>query len=396
MNGLKHMVSKKPIIASTISAAMPRILMYSPRQWDLQWGQEKDLINILNTTYAVTLLEFPDYMNLKSVYPAPKHTHIIYRKTHVKPGVSFGIFLEWSNLNAACTQSYDTVVTYLTAGSTFASIAAKIRGKKVILIYADDLPEIHKRSSHLSALLTKYFFNPVSALFADKIIVTAKLLARDIDHFGKEPIYIPNGVHVKTYKNTNMITKKPQSHTNHDLHKSHKLFTLGFVGGFGHWVNFDLLIDYAKKNPQVNVILVGDGEQFSDVNIKCRELKNVKFTGMVSKEEVKKYIALMDACIIPFKIMRLTDRVSPIKLFEYWALGKPVISTRCYEIMQSGKDTVLYADTLPELERVMHDLIHDIPFRKRIIKDSLQKVKQYDWDVLGKKYIEVFSSLEKK
>jgi len=390
------------------------ILLFSPRQWDLQWGQEKDLVDILKDSYHVTICEFMDYLKLKKVYTPFENTTVVYRKTNLKPGVLFGLVSEWRCFKDTLKYKHDIMITYLTAGTLLASLFDRMRGKKILLIYADDMPELHKHSSFLAYWFTKHVFNPLSALLSSEIIVTAKLLQGDIAYFGKKPVYVPNGVNLDKYVLPKGVSGENKSNKSKDVsaknfskknnvhatvrhsetfHSKGK-FVLGFVGGFGKWVDFDMVLDYAKNNPSTDVWLIGDGEQFNYVKdkIKSYDLKNVKLTGMIPKDKVREYMVQMDACIIPFKVNRLTDRVSPIKLFEYWSMGKPVISTGFYEVKEMGAGIVLFIKDANELASVIDKLKTDNNYRKKIIDAGLKKVVNYDWKVLGKKYL---SALEK-
>jgi glycosyltransferase involved in cell wall biosynthesis len=367
---------------------MPRmktILMYSPRAWNLLAGQEKDFIAILNKKYEIIFLDFLDYSNLKEKYPAPENTKIIIRKTNLKPGILFGMVFEFKNLFDSFKFKHDIAITYLTAGSLFAVIGERLRGKKVLLIYADDMPELHKKSSYISYLVTKYFFNPLSCFFANEIVVTAKLLEDDIKVFNKRIEYIPNGVSFKSYTANDVVAKK----------KKEGVFTIGFVGGFGKWVHFGLILDYAEKHPETDVVLVGDGEVFAAVKKRASKLKNVRLTGMVDKTRVREEVINMDVCLIPFYIERLTDRVCPIKLFEYWALKKPVVSTRFFEITTIGKDIVQFADTVEELEKVLENLKKNTIYREKLGLKGFEKAKEYDWEKLGQQYLKLLKKMEK-
>jgi glycosyltransferase involved in cell wall biosynthesis len=70
---------------------------------------------------------------------------------------------------------------------------------------------------------------------------------------------------------------------------------------------------------------------------------NVHLLGARPYDEVPAYLEAFDAAIIPFKLNGLTEDTNPIKLYEYLAAGKPVISTPLPEAI--GIDTVRIADT---------------------------------------------------
>ena len=245
-----------------------KILLLNPKPWNLMWGHEKELVKVLCKKYDITILDFLDYFTLKNDNQPSKEYKIIYRKTNLRPGALLGLLMEFSNLKHSLKEEYDVLLTYLTAGGVLASIISRLRGKKVVLVYADDLPELHKKSSWLGYALTRYLANPIVALCSNKIFVTARLLKNDMtygDNTKKIPVYIPNGVNLTDYfvpKNHNIKTDKK------------KKFTLGFVGGFGDWVNFEMILEYAKKHSNISILLVGDGIQYTYVKEKSKRLKN--------------------------------------------------------------------------------------------------------------------------
>ncbi|MBS3060387.1 MAG: glycosyltransferase [DPANN group archaeon] len=354
------------------------ILLAIPRPWDQMWGQEKDLINELNSTYDITVLEWFDRDNFERKYTIPNNTQIVFRKTKINRGLASTISNTVRSITDVLKYPHDIYITYNTLSNTFALILEKLRGKKVLLIYADDLPELYKTNSYLAYWLTKYIANPIASRVANKIVVTASLLEKDID-VGHKTTWIPNGVNLSLIKRTKL--------------KKSGRFTVGFVGGFGNWVDFDIVISVAQRNMDIDFLLVGDGEEYSYVKNKTKGLKNVILTGMVHKDRANGYMGMMSVCLIPFKKNRVTDRVSPIKLFEYWGHGKPVIVSRCYEMVKTGKDLVLYADNAEELEQQILKLENDDRLRSALAKKSINEVKNFDWKVLGHKYKEILKSL---
>lgn len=85
-----------------------------------------------------------------------------------------------------------------------------------------------------------------------------------------------------------------------------------------------------KKNPQIALLLVGEGPLKKEINTKIKTLRLQKWvinTGVLPHEKIPTFIALADIGILPFpnKPSRIT--CSPIKLFEYLSMEKPVIVT---------------------------------------------------------------------
>lgn len=105
---------------------------------------------------------------------------------------------------------------------------------------------------------------------------------------------------------------------------------LGFVGWFRKWHGLEeLLRAYVTHNMQeknIHLLLVGDGPAYEGLESYARENgiigTGVTFTGPVSRSEVPNYIAAFDLALQP----DVTDYASPIKLFEYMAMGRGPIA----------------------------------------------------------------------
>lgn len=112
-------------------------------------------------------------------------------------------------------------------------------------------------------------------------------------------------------------------------------FTIGFVGTLYAWQKIDLLLDVLydldEDGLSLNLVIVGDGAAKSELEIKMRELNlesQVKFVGQVSRYEVPGYIAGFDIGYSgQGKLSIGAMYLSPLKLYEYMAMAKPVIAS---------------------------------------------------------------------
>lgn len=103
----------------------------------------------------------------------------------------------------------------------------------------------------------------------------------------------------------------------------------GYIGTIDRWFDQELLARAAEKYPQVRFVLVGSVNCPVD---KLHALPNIHFIGERPYKEVPQWIESFDVCLIPFIINDLTVDVNPLKMYEYFALGKPVLSTAIPEV----------------------------------------------------------------
>ncbi len=83
----------------------------------------------------------------------------------------------------------------------------------------------------------------------------------------------------------------------------------------------------------IKVLIVGDGDQEARLDKICREKGlndgSVILTGRIPYEDIPQHIAAADYCILPARPSeRIMQHIVPIKVYEYMAMGKPVIATR--------------------------------------------------------------------
>lgn len=130
--------------------------------------------------------------------------------------------------------------------------------------------------------------------------------------------------------------------------KSKKI--IGYVGGFYPWHGLEFLIkglvEVRKDVPNVFCLLIGDGRQrpYLENMVKKTGIdQSVIFTGNVTHQDLSKYIAAFDIAVLP----HFNDYGSPMKIFEYMSMAKPVIVPRAENIeesMEDGKEGIMFEE----------------------------------------------------
>ena len=105
-------------------------------------------------------------------------------------------------------------------------------------------------------------------------------------------------------------------------------------------------------------------------------MENVHFIGLVNNNEIPNYIINYDVCINFPIITQLTEHADYLKLYEYLAAGKPVVSTNVYaarKIKQLVKIATDSQDFIYKIESSLTDR------NEKIINDRLRFARENSW-----------------
>lgn len=111
---------------------------------------------------------------------------------------------------------------------------------------------------------------------------------------------------------------------------------IGYYGALAEWFDTQLVRHVAQRFPAAEVRLVG--ADTAEVAAGLAGELNVRTTGEVPYAELPAQLAEMDVCLIPFQLNELTRATNPVKVYEYLAAGKPVVTTNLPEIRDGGLD----------------------------------------------------------
>lgn len=170
---------------------------------------------------------------------------------------------------------------------------------------------------------------------------------------------------------------------------------IGFVGSIFPYHGVDRLLDaFAElclERPalKLKLLMVGDGEILPNLKIRSEELGisgKVIFTGNVPYSEVHAYISCMDICVLA----NSKWYCSPIKIFEYGALGKAVVSINTVavrDVMRDGDTGILIDNTL-ELKSALLRLAENSELRKKLASNwKMRVLKHHTWSAMAREIL---------
>ena len=193
---------------------------------------------------------------------------------------------------------------------------AKIRGVKTVFELIDDW-ETSLGGDWFDLNIYKQI-----AASADVAVGTAKILVQRLVDLGRnDALYLPNAANEYIFDKYRTYIRPA------DFPVRGNRTALYFGSLYGEWFAWDYVIAAALQNPHLDIILIGDNPGKNDLPA------NVFFLGAKKIDELPSYLEYSDLAILPFVPGKISDAVSPIKVFEYLFAGKPVVSTRLPEIL---------------------------------------------------------------
>jgi glycosyltransferase involved in cell wall biosynthesis len=160
---------------------------------------------------------------------------------------------------------------------------------------------------------------------ADNVVSVLPAADRHMVARGMEPAkfnYLPNGIDLATARTNGSAPSAIRDAIRPGT------FTVGFVGTLGKANVLETLIDAARLlgPDEASVIVVGHGPEREQLMARAADLPNLTFVGPIPKGEVGIAVKLFDACYVGYRRSSLYRfGVSPNKLYEYMAVGRPVL-----------------------------------------------------------------------
>lgn len=157
---------------------------------------------------------------------------------------------------------------------------------------------------------------------ADVVFAVSQTLCEECLASNLNSFLLPNGVNYESFRAAMSSDIVPD-----DLRGIPRPI-IGYVGAIQSYMDFSLLTQVSAEHPEWSLVLVGP-EELGSHRSKLDELlarPNAHYLGLKPVEEVPHYIKSCDVCIMPHRIDDLTVPADMIKVYEYLACGRPVVS----------------------------------------------------------------------
>lgn len=208
---------------------------------------------------------------------------------------------------------------------------------------------------------------------ADLTIVTQESLLPPRAAICRSTFCVPNGADIDLFREVVTNNGSPSPKVVDALPRPR----LGFVGHIQYWVDLKLIRFVAEKRPDWSFVIIGPAHPMADLAA-LKGLSNVHLLGRRDQSEIPGLLKAVDVCINPYKADGVAAHASPLKLYEYLAAGKPVVSTDMPEARKFEGD-VLIADSYTEFLEQCDRVISRLPEPPSTIQSRLARISVHSW-----------------
>ncbi len=224
------------------------------------------------------------------------------------------------------------------------------------------------------------FMNNRQVAYYDRILTrdafmvfnTARRLYEEKVKVNPSSYYIPNAVNLDLFT----TTAKQNNGIPYDM-KNLQHPIVGFIGNVdSNFVDCDLIEYIVSVNPSFSFVFIGKINKSKEVDVFLKR-PNVYYLGYKKYEDIPSYVLSFDVGIIPFKINEITRCLNPLKIYEYMAVGCPVLATEIPEL-KTFSNLISIANSNDKFDFNLKKVVSsDL---SKLKERLLNEAKQHTWD----------------
>lgn len=215
---------------------------------------------------------------------------------------------------------------------------------------------------------------------ADVVLATSQKLFNMAKALNANTYLIPNGCDYDYFSQASTRTLPvPQEMQN--LPRP----IIGYIGVLATWCDFVLIDQMARNFPHYSFVMIGPKYNISDLP----QQPNLHWLGFKPYTELAYYTQMFDVGIIPFKLTSMVEAVNPIKMWEYMAVGMPVVTTALPEAKQY-EGLIYYSNNYNEFfSNITRALADTSPERR---EQRMELAKRNSWRERAQQIINIIEN----
>jgi hypothetical protein len=201
----------------------------------------------------------------------------------------------------------------------FPAIRADVAFEQIVVDIIDDQRKWQGKSDYMKRVSQNY----VDVLKnADLVLANCEPVRSGFADLRDDVVVVPNGTEVfpgdQAWPVPDDLANLPRP-------------IVGYVGNLRDRIDFELIRKMAIRHPEWSIALVGSAQGALDV-FTLGEVPNIHLMGVRPYEEALNYIKNFDVAVMPHVNNELSQNMNPLKLYVYFSLGVPVVTTEVANI----------------------------------------------------------------
>jgi glycosyltransferase involved in cell wall biosynthesis len=204
------------------------------------------------------------------------------------------------------------------------------------------------------------------------IVVSERLLEAKKQH-NPNTYLVHNGVSYEKYEQV----MSSDIRAPHDMDSLPKPI-IGYSGLISGRLDLGLLYEIANNNPDYSLVLIGvvSDENCENAMQKLQKLTNIHFLGFKPIDKIPHYIKSFDVCLIPYRVGEEANFIDPLKLYDYLACGKPVVSVDIPSVRPFA-DVIYIAENKQNFSKFINVSLNE---NGRLESKRICIARQNDWN----------------
>ncbi len=308
-------------------------------------------------------------------------------------------FLAWALWRAAVARGADVLFT---RDLGVADVLRRLPSRPPLVyeshgfapVFAETLPELVSGARGASAAKVRRLTARERAVWrsADAYVSTTQVLADEMaGRFGPRAnvAVIPNGVRLEA--DPAAISAPP-----------HDEPVLAYAGHLYPWKGVDVFVRALARLPGVRGLVVGGGNDADMRRVvaladECGVRSRITFTGFVARADVPSRLAEADLFVLPTLDTPSARYTSPLKMFEYMALGRPIVATDLppvREVLTDGENARLVPPgDAAALAAASQELLDDRRMAASLAGRAREDVARFSWERRALRLEQVFAQV---
>jgi glycosyltransferase involved in cell wall biosynthesis len=157
--------------------------------------------------------------------------------------------------------------------------------------------------------------------------------------------------------------------------------------------------EHLQSNPHLKVLIIGDGEDRSRLELSIRELgleDKVILTGRIEYDELASHLHLGDVAVLPFLQLEVAEYAFPGKVLQYLSAGLPTVSVHLQGLESTfppDSGFVFVSNTDEMIEKCI-EILNDDELRVSLKKLGRERMEEMcNWDIQVNELLTVMKTL---